>query len=51
MLKELEKFGYAVSHYRVSSLMRKLGLEAKTPRRNKVATDSNHKHPVVPQPA
>ena len=48
MLKELEKFGYAVSRYRVRKLMRKLGLKAKMPRRYKVTTDSNHKHPVAP---
>jgi transposase InsO family protein len=28
--------------------MRKLGLKAKEPRRYKVTTDSNHKHPVAP---
>ena len=48
VVKELEKDGYDVGRYRVRRLMRKLGLRAKTPRRYKVTTDSNHKHPVAP---
>lgn len=48
MVKELEKAGYNVGRYRVRSLMRRLALRAKTPRRYKVTTDSNHKHPVAP---
>jgi transposase InsO family protein len=48
MVKGLEQAGYDVGRYRVRSLMRRLGLKAKTPRRYRVTTDSNHKHPVAP---
>lgn len=48
MVKELKKAGYDVGRYRVCSLMRKLALRTKTPRRYKVTTDSNHKYPVAP---
>ena len=37
-----------MGRYRVRSLMRKLGLKAKTPGRYKATTDSSHKHPVAP---
>ena len=48
LVRDLEKVGYDIGRYRVRGLMRKLGLKAKTPRRYKVTTDSNHNHPVAP---
>ena len=45
---ELQNSGYRVGRYRARTLMRKLALKAKTPRRYKVTTDSNHKHAVAP---
>jgi putative transposase len=43
VVRELEKAGYNVGRYQVRSLIRRLGLRAKTPRRYKVTTDSNHR--------
>ena len=43
VVRELEKAGYNVARYQVRSLMRRLGLRAKTPRRYKVTTGSNHR--------
>ena len=48
VLKQLKSEGYTIGRYRVRSLMRKLGLKARTPKRYKVTTDSNHKHPIAP---
>jgi len=48
MVKELESKGHQVGRYRVRRLMRKLKLRAKTPRRYKVTTDSNHSFCVAP---
>ena len=45
---ELKMDGYVMGRYRVRSLMRKLGLKAKTPGRYKATADSSHKHPVAP---
>jgi transposase InsO family protein len=42
MVKELESKGRQIGRYRVRRLMHKLKLRAKTPRRYKVTTDSNH---------
>ena len=36
-----------IGRYRVRSLMRNLNLKARTPKRFKVTTDSNHGHPVA----
>ena len=47
-MEQLKKDGFEIGRYRVRSLMRKLGLKAKEPKRYKVTTDSNHKHPVAP---
>lgn len=48
MVKELETKGHHVGRYRVRRLMRKLELRAKTPRRYKVTTDSNHSFCIAP---
>ena len=40
--------GYPVGRYQARSLMRKLNLVAKSTKRFKVTTDSNHNHPVAP---
>lgn len=46
--EELGKKGFRVGRYRTRSLMRKLGLKARTPRRYKVTTDSGHSFAVAP---
>jgi transposase InsO family protein len=48
IMKQLRNDGYEIGRYQVRSLMRKLGLKAKVPRRYKVTTDSNHNHPIAP---
>ena len=48
ILAELRAEGYEIGRYKVSSLMKKLGLEVRRPRRYKVTTDSRHSHPVAP---
>lgn len=48
MVRELEKKGCHISRYRVRKLMKKLNLRAKTPKRYKVTTDSNHSYKVAP---
>ena len=48
IVEQLNKEGYAIGRYRVGRLMRKLNLEAKTPKRYKVTTDSNHSYSVAP---
>lgn len=48
IVKKLKSEGYNIGRYRVRSLMRKLKLIAKTPRRYKVTTDSNHSYRVAP---
>ena len=47
VLKSLKSKGHDIGRYRVRSLMRKLKLVAKTPRRYKVTTDSNHTYRVA----
>ena len=47
MVKELESKGRHVGRYRVRTLMRKLELRAKTPKRYKVTTDSNHSYCIA----
>ena len=47
VLAQLKMDGYDIGRFRVRSLMRKLGLRAKIPRRYKATTNSNHKYPVV----
>jgi transposase InsO family protein len=44
----LQGHGYPVGRYQARSLMRKLNLVAKSNKRFKVTTDSNHNHPVAP---
>ena len=46
IVRTLEAKGYNIGRYRVRSLMRKLKLRAKTPRRYRVTTDSNHSYRV-----
>lgn len=46
--KKLKSEGYNVGRHRARILMRKLGLKARTPKRYKATTDSNHGHPVAP---
>jgi transposase InsO family protein len=46
--RELAKTGVHVSLKRVSRLMREAGLRAKSARKYKATTDSNHKLPVAP---
>lgn len=47
MLVPLREEGYTIGRYRVRRLMRKLNLKARTPKRFKATTDSNHDHPVA----
>jgi transposase InsO family protein len=46
--RELAKKGIAVSRKRVARLMREGGLQAKSARKYKATTDSNHKLPIAP---
>jgi len=48
MVLKLKSVGYDIGRYRVRKLMKKLGLRAKTPKRYKVTTDSNHSFKVAP---
>jgi putative transposase len=48
ILEKLKAEGHHIGRYRVRSLMRKLQLKAKTPKRYKVTTDSNHSYSVAP---
>jgi transposase InsO family protein len=47
ILKQLRNEGHQIGRYKVRSLMRKLGLKAKSPRRYKVTTDSRHSYPLA----
>jgi len=47
IVEKLNSQGHNVGRYRVRSLMRKLKLRAKTPRRYKVTTNSNHSYRVA----
>jgi putative transposase len=47
IVRELKSKGYIMGRYRARSLMRKLGLKAKTPKRYRVTTDSNHSYLVA----
>ena len=47
VLKKLQSEGYQLGRYRVRSLMKKLGLRSRRPRRYKVTTNSKHSFPVV----
>ena len=47
IVEKLKSQGHNVGRYRVRSLMRKLKLRAKTPRRYKVTTNSNHSYRVA----
>jgi transposase InsO family protein len=48
ILEKLKAEGHHIGRYRVRSLMRKLKLKTKTPKRYKVTTDSNHSYSVAP---
>ena len=47
ILEQLQDEGHQIGRYKVRSLMRKLGLKAKSPRRYKVTTDSRHLYPIA----
>jgi len=47
VLKKLQSEGYLLGRYRVRSLMKKLGLRPRRPRRFKVTTNSKHSFPVA----
>ena len=48
IVEQLNKEGYDIGRSRAGRLMRKLKLKAKTPKRYKVTTDSNHSYSVAP---
>ena len=48
ILRQLKNEGYQIGRYKVRRIMRQLGLKAKTPKRFKLTTDSNHSLPVAP---
>jgi transposase InsO family protein len=48
IVEQLNKEGYDMGRFRAGRLMRKLKLKAKTPKRYKVTTDSNHFYSVAP---
>ena len=47
ILKQLQDEGHQLGRYKVRSLMKKLGLKAKSPKRYKVTTDSRHSYPIA----
>jgi len=47
ILKQLRNEGHQIGRYKVRSLMRKLGLKAKPPKRYKVTTNSRHSYPLA----
>lgn len=47
LVKELKKASFEVGRYRVRSLMKKLGLVTRYPKRFQVTTDSRHAYPVA----
>jgi transposase InsO family protein len=48
LVGELHKAGFKVGRYKVRTLMRKLGLKPRYPKRYKVTTDSNHNEAISP---
>jgi len=46
--EELHDLGYTCSRARVARIMQKHGLKAKSKRKFKVTTQSDHKHPIAP---
>ena len=48
LVGELHKAGFKVGRYKVRTLMRKLGLKPRYPKRFKVTTDSNHNEAISP---
>jgi putative transposase len=48
ILRDLRDLGYRVGEKRVARLMRETGIRAKTCRRFKVTTNSQHAHPLAP---
>ena len=48
MVGELHKAGFKAGRYKVRTLMRKLGLKPRYPKRFKVTTDSNHNETISP---
>ena len=49
--EELKAQGHTHGEKRVARIMQEEGLRAKTPRRFRVTTDSNHAHPIAPERA
>jgi transposase InsO family protein len=47
VLRKLQSEGHELGRYRVRSLMKKLGLRPRSPRRYKITTDSNHSFPIA----
>jgi transposase InsO family protein len=48
ILSELQSEGKKIGRYKVRSLMKRLDLKARTPKRYKVTTDSKHSYKVAP---
>ncbi|MDD5266656.1 MAG: IS3 family transposase [Methylococcales bacterium] len=48
LVGELHKAGFKVGRYKVRTLMKKLGLKPRYPKRFKVTTDSNHNEAISP---
>jgi len=48
LVGELHKVGFKAGRYKVRTLMRKLGLKPRYPKRFKVTTDSNHNETISP---
>jgi transposase InsO family protein len=48
IMKRLNKEGLAIGRYRVRRLMRLAGVSAKSKRRHKITTHSNHRYPAAP---
>ena len=48
MVGELHKEGFKVGRYKVRTLMKKLGLKPRYPKRFKVTTDSDHNEAISP---
>jgi transposase InsO family protein len=48
MVRDLKDEGYEVGKHRVARIMKKYGLQAQTPKKWKVTTNSKHSYPVAP---
>ena len=49
LVGELHKAGFKAGRYKVRTLMRKLGLKPRYPKRFKLTTDSNHNEAISPK--